>query len=268
MYFGDTQQPEQDDDYSSTGQLSPVRAEIERNMELRARKELEGFRLALYNQRNTYSVHTGPSSLDEPIPTRSLRSGVPAPTGVGMDGGLRSHISWQPITIGLVCSAFVVVVAVGAVTYYQKVHLPKKLANQGEGGEFSTRVVKTSPAGSLLGEATAITAEGDRKLAHSAQMYHYQHQKQQMLAVERASDQAQGSDEASESDVEEGDFTVYECPGLAAPGDLEVENPLYEGEAVCEKTPSPNGSSGELVGNSDLEDNSSSTPTAKTVEHS
>ena len=27
---------------------------------------------------------------------------------------------------------------------------------------------------------------GDRKLAHSAQMYHYQHQKQQMLAMEKS----------------------------------------------------------------------------------
>lgn len=26
---------------------------------------------------------------------------------------------------------------------------------------------------------------GDRKLAHSAQMYHYQHQKQQIIAMER-----------------------------------------------------------------------------------
>ena len=26
---------------------------------------------------------------------------------------------------------------------------------------------------------------GDKKLAHSAQMYHYQHQKQQMLSLEK-----------------------------------------------------------------------------------
>ncbi|GAA57853.1 hypothetical protein CLF_113274, partial [Clonorchis sinensis] len=42
-----------------------------------------------------------------------------------------------------------------------------------------------SPHGSLLGETTSLSLDGDRKLAHSAQMYHYQHQKQQMLAVER-----------------------------------------------------------------------------------
>ena len=31
----------------------------------------------------------------------------------------------------------------------------------------------------------AATSPGDRKLAQSAQMYHYQHQKQQMIASER-----------------------------------------------------------------------------------
>lgn len=31
----------------------------------------------------------------------------------------------------------------------------------------------------------AVDVSGDRKLAHSAHMYHYQHQKQQILAMER-----------------------------------------------------------------------------------
>lgn len=30
-----------------------------------------------------------------------------------------------------------------------------------------------------------IDTSGDRKLAHSAHMYHYQHQKQQIIAMER-----------------------------------------------------------------------------------
>ena len=30
-----------------------------------------------------------------------------------------------------------------------------------------------------------VVSPGDRKLAQSAQMYHYQHQKQQMLAMEK-----------------------------------------------------------------------------------
>ena len=47
------------------------------------------------------------------------------------------------------------------------------------------------PAYGVTGPASAaasrdkVGSPGDRKLAHSAQMYHYQHQKQQMLAMEK-----------------------------------------------------------------------------------
>ena len=34
------------------------------------------------------------------------------------------------------------------------------------------------------GKETSPTSGGDRKLAQSAQMYHYQHQKQQMIAFD------------------------------------------------------------------------------------
>lgn len=60
---------------------------------------------------------------------------------------------------------------------------------------------------------------GDRKLAQSAQMYHYQHQKQQIIAMEnRSGIDVNGramSDVESDDENEEGDYTVYECPGLA-----------------------------------------------------
>lgn len=87
---------------------------------------------------------------------------------------------------------------------------------------------------------------GDKTLAQSAQMYHYQHRKQQMLSVgqsvlfyrffiysssppatscdlitlfpSRSHKQEQNTREPEmTSDEEEvgGDFTVYECPGLA-----------------------------------------------------
>lgn len=59
---------------------------------------------------------------------------------------------------------------------------------------------------------------GDKKLAQSAQMYHYQHQKQQIIAMENRSGDVNGramSDVESDDENEEGDYTVYECPGLA-----------------------------------------------------
>jgi hypothetical protein len=72
-------------------------------------------------------------------------------------------------------------------------------------------------------------SSGDRRLAQSAQMYHYQHQKQQMIAMEKANNdtKADNSDN-SDGETEEGDYTVYECPGLAPTGEMEVKNPLFK----------------------------------------
>ncbi|XP_042561932.1 neural proliferation differentiation and control protein 1, partial [Clupea harengus] len=73
------------------------------------------------------------------------------------------------------------------------------------------------------------TSSGDKKLAHSAQMYHYQHQKQQMLSLKHR-DEAKMTESGATSDEEneDGDFTVYECPGLAPTGEMEVRNPLFD----------------------------------------
>uniref|UniRef100_A0A672YJY4 Neural proliferation, differentiation and control, 1b n=1 Tax=Sphaeramia orbicularis TaxID=375764 RepID=A0A672YJY4_9TELE len=63
---------------------------------------------------------------------------------------------------------------------------------------------------------------GDKKLAHSAQMYHYQHQKQQMLSLEKHREGPKVPDSGASTDEEneDGDFTVYECPGLAPVSNL------------------------------------------------
>uniref|UniRef100_A0A1B6FLZ7 Neural proliferation differentiation and control protein 1 n=1 Tax=Cuerna arida TaxID=1464854 RepID=A0A1B6FLZ7_9HEMI len=88
------------------------------------------------------------------------------------------------------------------------------------------------PAYGVTGPNKEITPTGDRRLAQSAQMYHYQHQKQQIIAMEsnRANNERRGSISEGDSDEEneEGDYTVYECPGLAATGELEVKNPLFQ----------------------------------------
>lgn len=52
----------------------------------------------------------------------------------------------------------------------------------------------------------------DRRLAHSAQLYHYQHQKQLMMAIETAEE---NKADTNNSQIDN-DETVYECPGLAS----------------------------------------------------
>ncbi|CAG2107122.1 unnamed protein product [Medioppia subpectinata] len=75
----------------------------------------------------------------------------------------------------------------------------------------------------------SLSPSGDRKLAQSAQMYHYHHQKQQMIASEKAVTPRRNSasDVESDEENEEGEYTVYECPGLAPTGEMEVKNPLF-----------------------------------------
>ncbi|XP_072311412.1 neural proliferation differentiation and control protein 1a [Eucyclogobius newberryi] len=79
-----------------------------------------------------------------------------------------------------------------------------------------------------------MTANGtsplDHTLAQNAQMFHYQHQKQQMLSMGKHKPEPKAVDTDVTSDEEEmgGDFTVYECPGLAPTGEMEVKNPLFD----------------------------------------
>lgn len=74
------------------------------------------------------------------------------------------------------------------------------------------------------------TSFGDQTLAQNAQMFHYQHQKQQMLSMGKQKPEPKVVDTDVTSDEEEmgGDFTVYECPGLAPTGEMEVKNPLFD----------------------------------------
>ncbi|KAM6986388.1 neural proliferation differentiation and control protein 1a [Aplochiton taeniatus] len=71
---------------------------------------------------------------------------------------------------------------------------------------------------------------GDKTLAQNAQMYHYQHQKQQMLSMGKPKTEPKVPESEATSDEEEvgGGFTVYECPGLAPTGEMEVKNPLFD----------------------------------------
>ncbi|XP_031828408.1 uncharacterized protein LOC116425182 isoform X1 [Nomia melanderi] len=87
------------------------------------------------------------------------------------------------------------------------------------------------PAYGVTGPNKEVSPSGDQRLAQSAQMYHFQHQKQQIIALENrvsaSRDPGSVSEAESEEENEEGDYTVYECPGLASTGEMEVKNPLF-----------------------------------------
>ncbi|KAJ3605286.1 hypothetical protein NHX12_027336 [Muraenolepis orangiensis] len=71
-----------------------------------------------------------------------------------------------------------------------------------------------SPAPTVTVNGTTM---GDKNLAQSAQMYHYQHHKQQMMSMGKHRLDRKTTESEITSDEEDvgGDFTVYECPGLA-----------------------------------------------------
>ncbi|XP_025113181.1 uncharacterized protein LOC112575490 isoform X1 [Pomacea canaliculata] len=135
------------------------------------------------------------------------------------------HVASSSIIFIMTVAASSVAAAIGIImagVCWYKYHKSKKAATSVEYPAYGV----TGPTKDRL------PSPGDRKLAQSAQMYHYQHQKQQMIAMEKANGDMKhdASDDESEEDNVEGDYTVYECPGLAPTGEMEVKNPLFRGE--------------------------------------
>jgi len=84
--------------------------------------------------------------------------------------------------------------------------------------------------GSLRNTYTKGSGVDETKLAQGAEVFHYLHAKKQIQQMEepsmKASDRGVSINESTDEDEEEED-TVYECPGLAPPGDMRVVNPLF-----------------------------------------
>ncbi|XP_057674916.1 neural proliferation differentiation and control protein 1a isoform X2 [Corythoichthys intestinalis] len=149
----------------------------------------------------------------------------PQPTGVdGRAGPLIENAHKDDKLIIIVISIFVVVGTIAlilATVCYVKLQKESRLAQKVDYPAFRGAGVTAS-----TGPSKSI---GDKTLAESAQMYHYQHQKQQMLSIGNHKPEQKVIDAEVTSDEEEaGDFTVYECPGLAPTGEMEVKNPLFD----------------------------------------
>ncbi|XGW34980.1 hypothetical protein V3C99_018766 [Haemonchus contortus] len=68
--------------------------------------------------------------------------------------------------------------------------------------------------------------KGDESLAYKAQLHQYQQAKQKIICGEDvpAGLESDGEDDGAD---DENNFSVYECPGLAPTGDIEVCNPNF-----------------------------------------
>ncbi|XP_049812540.1 protein cab-1 isoform X1 [Schistocerca nitens] len=166
-----------------------------------------------------------PQQLQQQQPDVRTRPLPPADDG--------SDLYFIAIVAGCSAAAIVGIIAIG-ISWYRL----QKNAKAAADVEY--------PAYGVTGPNKEPSPTGDRRLAQSAQMYHYQHQKQQIIAMESrtGANERPGSVSEAESDEEgeEGDYTVYECPGLAPTGEMEVKNPLFQDEPTP-ATPAPKAAS-------------------------
>jgi len=127
------------------------------------------------------------------------------------------------VIVGTCCVVGVVGLVAAAIFWYKI----QKRAEAAVDAEYpSYGVTGPNSSGSKMSPSSTMS---DRKLAQSAQMFHYQQQRQQMMAQEKAHLDAKPvhSDDSDDEAPGGGDYTVYECPGLAPTGEMEVRNPLF-----------------------------------------
>ncbi|XP_044030573.1 neural proliferation differentiation and control protein 1a [Siniperca chuatsi] len=173
---------------------------------------------------NLHAITAAPSTVVSALPNTPTPQ--PRATGVeGRAGPVAVPASRNDGIIVIMISLCVVVGIVAvilATVCYVKLQKESHLAQKVDYPAFRGA---GAPAATTKG-----TPMGDKSLAQSAQMYHYQHQKQQMLSVGNHKPEQKVHDIEVTSDEEEvgGDFTVYECPGLAPTGEMEVKNPLFD----------------------------------------
>nr|XP_042131087.1 neural proliferation differentiation and control protein 1 isoform X3 [Peromyscus maniculatus bairdii] len=139
----------------------------------------------------------------------------------------------EPVLILAFCLASTAALAVAALCWCR---LQREIRLTQKADYAATSKAPTSPS-------TPRISPGDQRLAHSAEMYHYQHQRQQMLCLERHKEPPKELESASsDEENEDGDFTVYECPGLAPTGEMEVRNPLFDQSSLAAPVPGPHSS--------------------------
>lgn len=113
------------------------------------------------------------------------------------------------------CTVFCTICIVNVFYFRSRTNSLHKRTKAAADVEYPAYGVTGPNRDSAAGIGVAAATAGDRKLAQNAQMYHYQHQKQQIIAMENTTRSAAHSEQPSEDENEEGDYTVYECPGLA-----------------------------------------------------
>ncbi|KFO21467.1 Neural proliferation differentiation and control protein 1 [Fukomys damarensis] len=168
-----------------------------------------------------------PSTRGAPTPTPRTSLGAPASSGPVHIAPLEPR--GGHVLLIVFCMSGATALAVATLCWcrlQREIRLTQKADYAAAKAPSSPRTPRISP--------------GDQRLAHSAEMYHYQHQRQQMLCLKRHKEPPKELEAvSSDEENEDGDFTVYECPGLAPTGEMEVRNPLFDHSSLPVPPPGP-----------------------------
>uniref|UniRef100_A0A8C5QR49 Neural proliferation differentiation and control protein 1 n=1 Tax=Leptobrachium leishanense TaxID=445787 RepID=A0A8C5QR49_9ANUR len=167
---------------------------------------------------------SSPSTAAPLLPQRSNKSTVMGPVSLSPPTNLASGLEWrmssmrksdfnQTISLALIvicCLTGFSGILVAALCWYrlqQEVRLAQKMAYSAYKGS------RQQPC---------------QRSVNDNSHYMWQDQKKQHLAQDGSGmrPQKQFSTDSEEADIEE--FTMYECPGLAPVGEMEVHNPLFD----------------------------------------
>jgi ribosomal protein S8 len=120
-----------------------------------------------------------------------------------------------------ICATVAMAGTVVAGTAYYKLHAQTAAAQSA-----SDMHTVSGPAKDRMRKAVQ---RGDQKNAYSAQLHHYQQTKNEIIRIEQQGGHAREQDSEDDSEAgDEPDYSVYECPGLAPTGDIEVANPMFD----------------------------------------
>jgi len=137
------------------------------------------------------------------------------------------------ITLTVLCTGAAVFGLVAAGFGFHRLRQKYKSAEEAEYPRYGI----TGPAKPRL--------SGDDKLASGAQLQHYQHTKQQIIVMSqpKVCNRAGENEESDDSECEgaDADFSVFECPGLASTGNIEVNNPLFADDGAATLPPAREG---------------------------
>jgi hypothetical protein len=149
---------------------------------------------------------------------------------VRSDSGSPNYLYYSSNNVMFIVAATVCCVCVLAGVVGGAYHLNTMRKQRNEAFDDFTRYSPAGPGRELRrGRGFAgspITDSVDDSLAKAAHLHHYEQTKQKIIGSDNGINNDEQSDD--EADLEEHNFSIYECPGLATSGDLEVKNPNFE----------------------------------------